>query len=148
MGAGGGPTGGYRGADSGRAGTHIVCVTAVRRLILPVSTRTPAGEVNGGHIGFQAGAFTFDLGQDVDVGIRPEDLQFCATGGGLSFLRDFTEELGATRLIHGAVGDAQLVVAVASSAATAGEGTLLADPALVHLFDSKSGASLRRGAAA
>ena len=119
--------------------------------LLPGRIAAPGiAEVNGGRIGFRAGAFTFDIGQDVDVGIRPEDLQFSATGGGdgLPFLRDFTEELGATRLIHGAVGDAQLVVAVASSAATAGEGTLLADPALVHLFDSKSGASLRRGAAA
>src|SRR5262249_41690244 len=56
-------------------------------------------EVNGGRIAFQAGAFKVDLGQDVDVGILPEDLQLASSSGAdrLGFLRGFTEGLGATR---------------------------------------------------
>ena len=104
-------------------------------------------EVNGGRIAFQAGAFKFDLGQDVDVGIRPEDLQFATSSGAdrLGFLRDFTEELGATRLIHGNVGDAPIIVAVAASAPSDTNAALVVEPAAVHLFDRKTGASLRRG---
>jgi sn-glycerol 3-phosphate transport system ATP-binding protein len=106
-------------------------------------------ETGGGRIPFQVDAFEVDLGQDVDVGIRPEDLSFAATGrsGGLPFLRDFIEELGATRLIHGAIGDAPLVVAVATSTPTEGEGALVVEATAVHLFDSKTGASLRRRSA-
>jgi hypothetical protein len=53
------------------------------------------------------------------------------------------EELGATRLIHGSVGDTPVAVAVA---ATAGDGSasLAADREAVHLFDPTTGNSLRR----
>jgi sn-glycerol 3-phosphate transport system ATP-binding protein len=116
--------------------------------LLPGRIAAPGlAEVNGGRIAFQAGAFKFDLGQEVDVGIRPEDLQFASSSGAdrLGFLQDFTEELGATRLIHGNVGDAPLVVAVAASAPSDANGALVVDPAAVHLFDRDTGASLRRG---
>ena len=91
---------------------------------------------------------TCKAGQDVEVGIRPEDLRFAVPGAGdeLAFVKDFVEELGATRLIHGSVGAAPLVVAVATSAQLDGAGALAVDPATVHLFDMRTGASLRRGA--
>ena len=106
-------------------------------------------QIEGGHIAFQADAFNVALGQQVDIGIRPEDLQVSTTGASdkLPFVKDFIEELGATRLIHGAVGGAPMVVAVATSTQADGADGLAVDPAAVHLFDGTTGASLRRAGA-
>src|SRR6185312_13501406 len=106
-------------------------------------------EHKGGRVGFRAEAFACEVGQDVDVGVRPEDLTFTAPGAGdkLAFVKDFVEELGATRLIHGSVGEAPIVVAVATSTQLDDAGGLAVDPAAVHLFDMGTGASLRRGVA-
>ena len=83
-------------------------------------------------------------GQAVEVGIRPEDLRFGSGGEGeLAFAKDFVEELGATRLIHGTVGTAPIALAVAATAGDAGS-SLAADRETVHLFDPETGKSLRR----
>ena len=83
-------------------------------------------------------------GQAVEVGIRPEDLRFGSGGEGeLAFAKDFVEELGATRLIHGTVGTAPIALAVAATAGDAGS-SLAADRETVHLFDPQTGNSLRR----
>jgi sn-glycerol 3-phosphate transport system ATP-binding protein len=104
-------------------------------------------ETAGGRIGFVADAFDAAEGREVEVGIRPEDLRFGSGGEGeLAFAKDFVEELGATRLIHGGVGSSQVAVAVA---ATAGDGgaSLATDREAVHLFDPASGNSLRKSVA-
>src|SRR5689334_9468919 len=103
-------------------------------------------EVNGVRIGFDAQAFRCDPGQEVEVGIRPEDLSFTDPGRGdtLAFAKEFSEELGATRLIHGSLGGTAIVVAIATATVADTSGGLHVDRALVHLFDSKTGASLRR----
>jgi sn-glycerol 3-phosphate transport system ATP-binding protein len=104
-------------------------------------------ETGGGRLEYRAEAFSVVGGQSVEVGIRPEDLRFGSGGdGGLTFAKDFIEELGATRLFHGLSGDAVLVVAVA--AATAGDAgtSVTADRDAVHLFDPGTGTSLRRSA--
>jgi sn-glycerol 3-phosphate transport system ATP-binding protein len=103
-------------------------------------------EASGGRIAFDPVLFDVADGQSVEVGIRPEDLQFATAGnGGLSFATAFVEELGATRLVHGTSGSAQLVVAVAAAATPHGPGASLAtDAGAVHLFDPASGKSLRR----
>jgi sn-glycerol 3-phosphate transport system ATP-binding protein len=107
-------------------------------------------DIKGGRVAFRAEAFASALGQEVDVGIRPEDLMLARTGAGnaLAFAHDFVEELGATRLIHGSVGEVPLVVAVAASSEGRADaaGAVAVEPAAVHLFDSKTGISLRRGA--
>jgi sn-glycerol 3-phosphate transport system ATP-binding protein len=101
-------------------------------------------ETGGGRIGFAAEAFALGDGQAVEVGIRPEDLRFGSGGDGeLAFAKDFVEELGATRLIHGNVGNAPITIAVATTAADAGT-SLAADRESVHLFDPDTGKSLRR----
>jgi sn-glycerol 3-phosphate transport system ATP-binding protein len=101
-------------------------------------------ETGGGRIGFAPDAFAVTDGQGVEVGIRPEDLRFGSGGEGeLAFAKDFVEELGATRLIHGNVGNAPIALAVAATAGDAGS-TLAADREAVHLFDPESGKSLRR----
>jgi sn-glycerol 3-phosphate transport system ATP-binding protein len=102
-------------------------------------------EVAGGRLAFDAAALAVEAGTSVEVGIRPEDLQLTASGAGaLAFAKDFLEELGATRLLHGTVGDAAIVVALSGSAPTGDSFGLSAAPEALHLFDPASGRSLRR----
>jgi sn-glycerol 3-phosphate transport system ATP-binding protein len=103
-------------------------------------------ETAGGRLPYAPGSFAAAVGQAVEVGIRPEDVRFGAGGAGeLNFTRDFVEELGATRLVHGSVGDAPLIVAVAATVADATAASVAANPEAVHLFDPATGKSLRRG---
>jgi sn-glycerol 3-phosphate transport system ATP-binding protein len=84
------------------------------------------------------------VGSSVEVGLRPEDLRLGAGAGGLPFAVDFIEELGATQLIHGRIGDADLVVQVPTGQISPGGGdlSLEIDPAAVHLFDPATGERL------
>jgi len=101
-------------------------------------------ETGGGRIDFAPGAFVVGDDQSVEVGIRPEDLRFGSGGAGeLQFAKDFVEELGATRLIHGNVGSEPITLAAATTAVDAGS-SLAADRECVHLFDPATGKSLRR----
>jgi sn-glycerol 3-phosphate transport system ATP-binding protein len=101
----------------------------------------------GGRIRFDAAAFAVEPGRPVEIGIRPEDLRLAGPGEGtLAFAKDFTEELGATRLIHGTVGDAALIVALSGPAPAGDCFGLSAPPETVHLFDLDSGSSLRQPA--
>jgi sn-glycerol 3-phosphate transport system ATP-binding protein len=86
-------------------------------------------------------------GTPVDVGLRPEDLRV-VDGAGLAVAVDFVEELGATRLFHGTVGDAAVVVALSGPAPVGASFGLSAAPEAVHLFDPATGNSLRRPPAA
>jgi sn-glycerol 3-phosphate transport system ATP-binding protein len=101
-------------------------------------------ETGGGRIGFAPGAFMTGDGQAVEVGIRPEDLRFgSGEDDGLHFVKDFVEELGATRLIHGNVASAPISIAMATTAGDAGS-SISSDRENVHLFDPETGKSLRR----
>jgi len=101
-------------------------------------------QTGGGCLGFASAAFMAGNGQVVEVGIRPEDLRFGSGGEGeLEFVKDFVEELGATRLVHGNVAGAPMTLAVATTAADAGA-SLAAERESVHLFDPETGKSLRR----
>jgi sn-glycerol 3-phosphate transport system ATP-binding protein len=104
-------------------------------------------ELEGGSLAFDAAEFPVQSGRDVQVGIRPEDLVITANGEepGLSFSREFVEELGATRLVHGNAGSEPLSFTLAASAALPKETALrlTAPPAAVHLFDCDTGLSLR-----
>ena len=104
-------------------------------------------ETGGGRLAFAPGAFATSDGQPVEVGVRPEDLRLGSGGEGeLAFAKDFVEELGATRLVHGSVGDAPVAVAVAAAAGDDGS-SVATDPPAVHLFDPSTGNSLRRAKA-
>jgi sn-glycerol 3-phosphate transport system ATP-binding protein len=98
-------------------------------------------ETGGGRLAFVPGSFEAVPGQAVEVGIRPEDLRFATDA--LQFARDFVEELGATRLIHGTIGDAPLIVAVPAAEGDAAAAGVAANPEAVHLFDPTTGKSLR-----
>jgi sn-glycerol 3-phosphate transport system ATP-binding protein len=114
--------------------------------LLPGRVAAPGQvEAAGGRIAFDVAAFPIEPGRDVEVGIRPEDLRLGADGTGtLAFARDFTEELGATRLLHGTAGDAAVVIALSGPVPAGDSFSLSAEPAAVHLFEPAAGHSLRR----
>ncbi|GJD99739.1 ABC transporter ATP-binding protein [Methylobacterium isbiliense] len=84
-------------------------------------------------------------GRPVEIGLRPEALRLAADG--LPFRAAFAEELGATRLLHGELAGAPLVVQVPAGPEPA-EGasvSLALDPADLHLFDPDSGRRIGGG---
>ncbi len=104
---------------------------------------------DGGRLAFDADVFNASSGQTVEIGVRPEDLSIASSGSPhvLLLAREFIEELGATRLIHGLVGgNTAVVMALPSASAMPSEGalTIAAPASAVHLFDAATGASLRR----
>jgi sn-glycerol 3-phosphate transport system ATP-binding protein len=114
--------------------------------LLPGSVTGPGEvETGGGRLAFDAARFQVEVGREVEIGIRPEDLTLAAKGtGALAFAKDFAEELGATRLFHGSVGDAAAIVALSGPAPAGDSFGLNVAPESVHLFDPGSGGSLRR----
>jgi sn-glycerol 3-phosphate transport system ATP-binding protein len=107
-------------------------------------------EAGGGRLAFEAAQFDAASGRAVQVGVRPEDFTFHAAGhgrsDGLAFDAEYVEELGATRLFHGAAGSAAVIAVLpATSQAAAQAGArLTASAEAVHLFDADTGRSLRR----
>jgi sn-glycerol 3-phosphate transport system ATP-binding protein len=102
----------------------------------------------GGRFGYDAKVFKGGSGQTVEIGVRPEDVALAnaATKHPVQVRREFVEELGATRLIHGLLADqSAIIMAVPSAVPLDGAGTLAitAATAAVHLFDPATGASLR-----
>ncbi|MEL6967565.1 MAG: sn-glycerol-3-phosphate import ATP-binding protein UgpC [Pseudomonadota bacterium] len=78
----------------------------------------------------------------IKVGIRPEKVKILnqANGATLAFEHDFTEELGAARLVHGRLGDTPFIVNLPPDGRVP-EGDLhitLGDDT-VHLFDPETG---------
>ncbi len=102
---------------------------------------------DGTRFAYDAAAFAAETGAKVDVGLRPEEAKVdAAPASGTPRLNwDVTEELGATRLLHGTLAGEPFVLALASDAAEPGREIPLATlPANIHLFDPASGRSLRR----
>jgi sn-glycerol 3-phosphate transport system ATP-binding protein len=114
--------------------------------LLPGRVTAPGEvDVGAGRVAFDTAAYAVEAGREVEVGIRPEDLRLAGSGeGALTFTKDFAEELGATRLFHGMVGNAAVVVALSGAAPTGDKFGLGTTPETVHLFDPASGNSLRR----
>jgi sn-glycerol 3-phosphate transport system ATP-binding protein len=80
-------------------------------------------------------------GREIVVGLRPEDIATAeARDRSLSLTVDFTEELGATRLLHGKLGDQTLVIQTPASQplAPGSQVGFSIDPANLHLFDAKT----------
>jgi sn-glycerol 3-phosphate transport system ATP-binding protein len=106
-------------------------------------------EIGGGmRLSYDTAAFEATPGAPVEVGVRPEDLSPAAAtaAGALVLSREFVEELGATRVIHGKVGGMPLAVVQAASLSLSPDATMAvsAPPSAVHLFDAETGRSLRR----
>ena len=103
----------------------------------------------GGRFPYEPAAFGGLAGQAVDIGVRPEDITLAPAGAThtAALSREFVEELGATRLIHGLVGGrSAMVMSLPSAAAGLGNDTLKIQAAAsaVHLFDPATGSNMRR----
>jgi sn-glycerol 3-phosphate transport system ATP-binding protein len=126
------------------------------RVVEPGLVEIKGATAAAGRLAYSPAHFSADPGTVVTVGVRPEDLRQGrgpGAGGGtaLTITREFVEELGATRLIHGLIADGTgggggiiWSVATATPIAAATLLTLTADADHVHLFDATTGASLRR----
>jgi sn-glycerol 3-phosphate transport system ATP-binding protein len=106
-------------------------------------------ETSGGNLTFDAQRFSAAKGGDVEVGVRPEDIQIVdGSTSGIDFAPELIEELGATRLLHGNFGSIAITVATpASGPGKIGDKEklkLAISSHAVHLFDSTSGHSLAR----
>jgi len=99
----------------------------------------PSGEM----LAWRSGGLTAQAGRGVTIGIRPEHLQIAAAEGPETFHMtvEVAEELGADTLVHGKLGDVEMVVRLpGSSGAEPGQRvTLSPDMRMLHLFDSQSG---------
>jgi sn-glycerol 3-phosphate transport system ATP-binding protein len=108
-------------------------------------------ELDGGaRLRFDTSRFDATPGSAVEAGIRPEDLSLAADGAAadLTITREFVEELGATRVMHGRVNGSALAM-VQPASAPLFEHTAFGVSApvdAVHLFDAGTGRSLRRAA--
>ena len=106
---------------------------------------------DAGVLDYDAKVFDAKVDQEVEVGVRPEDWIGCAPGNGsnavvaLPFMPELVEELGPNRLVHGTLGEASVIVSVATAAGIdwTNPNKLAAAPANVHLFDVATGRSLR-----
>ena len=121
---------------------------AMNLLPATVSDDGAAVDVGGvGRVALPMNAGSAQPGRRVMLGVRPEHLSVVADGGAalLSARLMYTEDLGAARLLHGAVGDDELIVHTPDETEDRPGGTLClaADPANLHLFDAESGRRLR-----
>jgi sn-glycerol 3-phosphate transport system ATP-binding protein/multiple sugar transport system ATP-binding protein len=86
-------------------------------------------------------------GQEVSIGVRPHDVELVSDAAeGAPLDVSIVEALGAESYAHGSLGGASFIARVeAASGVKKGEKVNVALKN-VHLFDKKSGASLRAGA--
>jgi sn-glycerol 3-phosphate transport system ATP-binding protein len=101
---------------------------------------------DGTAFAYDAAVFAAQPGMKVEIGLRPEDAKAGAPAHGRPKLAwEVTEELGATRLLHGTLAGSPFVLAMpADVISPAKEIALEAASETVHLFDPESGRSLRR----
>ncbi|CAN7598357.1 sn-glycerol-3-phosphate import ATP-binding protein UgpC [Neorhizobium sp. LjRoot104] len=79
----------------------------------------------------------------VTVGIRAEDLRIARDDEeALPFRLEYTEELGAQRLIHGTVGDQQITAAVSPEIALSPDMRIAIDARRLHFFSIETGKRL------
>ena len=117
--------------------------------LLPATLSDDGAAVEGrgmGRIALPNGAGPDRSGRRVMLGVRPEHLTVVAdsSGGLLSARLLYAEDLGASRLLHCAVGDDELIVHTQDETGDRPGDTLrlAADPANLHLFDAESGRRL------
>jgi sn-glycerol 3-phosphate transport system ATP-binding protein len=99
---------------------------------------------SGQNIGIDVPGLGNLAGRSITVGLRPEHLAIGDGPGAFDFRVDVTEELGADTLLHGPLDGTDIVVRLPGSLGLrAGDQIRLCpDPALVHLFDDKTGRRL------
>jgi len=86
-------------------------------------------------------------GKSVEIGVRPEDLMVSENDKGLPMQVEVVERLGGNTLAYGTVGDDPNFCAMLPGDVVIKVGELIkleANPASLHVFDSKGAAMLRR----
>jgi multiple sugar transport system ATP-binding protein len=86
-------------------------------------------------------------GDELEVGIRPEDLMLSKTAKGLPMTVEVLERLGGSTLVYGSVSLNQNFCALLQGDAQVSEGEtikLVASPSSFHVFDSNGNAMRRR----
>ncbi|MEM9059258.1 MAG: sn-glycerol-3-phosphate ABC transporter ATP-binding protein UgpC [Pseudomonadota bacterium] len=98
------------------------------------------GKVDNGHVHLGDSALPSPNGLPqgpVTIGLRPE--RVVIGNDGIPFNIEAIEELGATRLIHGSIGGADLVATVEAGQEIPAEAHISADPADLKYFDADHG---------
>jgi sn-glycerol 3-phosphate transport system ATP-binding protein len=101
-----------------------------------------AGEVMLGGVHLAVPHAGLAEGRPVTIGIRPEEVVFGSTRPDVPTIDvDFTEELGAQRLLHGQVAGHDFVIQVpaASPGPRTGRFPFEVPARAVHLFDAETG---------
>ena len=86
-------------------------------------------------------------GEELEVGVRPEDLMLSETGKGLPLKVDVLERLGGSTLVYGSLDKYPNFCAMLQGYANVREGELVnldVKPASFHVFDSNGNAMKRR----
>ena len=86
-------------------------------------------------------------GEELEVGVRPEDLMLSETGKGLPLKVDVLERLGGSTLVYGSLDKYPNFCAMLQGDANVREGELVnldVKPASFHVFDSNGNAMKRR----
>ena len=86
-------------------------------------------------------------GEELEVGVRPEDLMLSETGKGLPLKVDVLERLGGSTLVYGSLNKYPNFCAMLQGDANVREGELVnldVKPASFHVFDSNGNAMKRR----
>ena len=86
-------------------------------------------------------------GEELEVGVRPEDLMLSETGKGLPLKVDVLERLGGSTLVYGSLNKYPNFCAMLQGDANVSEGELVnldVKPASFHVFDSNGNAMKRR----
>ncbi len=100
---------------------------------------------SGRVIDYDASLFIGNIGQSVDIGIRPEDVLILSDGRSSTheMVVDLVEELGPNRILYGRLDDAPIAVVAGSDLALQSETVHLTIPASgVHLYDHATGGRL------
>jgi sn-glycerol 3-phosphate transport system ATP-binding protein len=101
----------------------------------------PGSVVLGGQPWPVAASRGLGQGAAVEVGVRPEDLRVAVPGEpALRFAIEFAEELGATRLVHGRIGESAATAQIAADQPLmSGEIGMSVRPDAIHVFDAATG---------
>jgi sn-glycerol 3-phosphate transport system ATP-binding protein len=99
------------------------------------------GSVKVGAAHFHLPPHDFLPGRSVELGLRPEDIVIGGADNAFDMKIEFIEELGATQLVYGLLGGAQLIVQVPSGSIGNAGGTLSLGIAAdrLHVFDPATG---------
>ncbi|MDK1491602.1 sn-glycerol-3-phosphate import ATP-binding protein UgpC [Sinorhizobium sp. 7-81] len=132
---------------------HAPASTFVASFIGSPAMNLVKGVLDGGRL--QIGTQSIDLGYrapadgSVTVGLRAEDLRLAGVGEqALLFRVDYVEELGAQRLVHGAIDDHSVTVALAPETPLSDGFAVTMAPERLHFFSSETGRRLEEPNAA